>query len=152
MEYELLGIAGVEEALEDLGKTAKPTARRALKKSGEPMRAEWERLAPEDDGELKRSIKIGRAIRSEHRKGNRGERVTEFIGIDESLNRRLHIYAEVQEFGNANNAAQPAGRPAFESKQTEVLTVLQRELWAEIKKTAERAARKQARLALKVKG
>ena len=138
----------LERALADLGKrtTQKRTAERALRRAAEPIRDEWVRLAPEDRGDLKRAIKIGRAVKGIQRQ-LRGSEAAQFIGIDESENRRLHIYAEVQEFGNENNPAQPAGRPAWQAKKYEALERLGDDLWAEIDKTAQRAARKAARLA-----
>jgi len=141
----------LDQALADLGKraTAVNVGRRALRKAAEPIRDEWVRLAPEDQGDLKQAIKIGNAIKSENRRGNRGQTISQFIGIDESQNRRLHIYAEVQEFGSDSNPAQPAGRPAFDSKVQESIDRLGADLWSEINKAAERAARKTARLKAK---
>ena len=140
----------LEAALADLGKrtTQKRTAERALKKAAEPIRDKWESLVPEDKGNLKRSIKIGKAVKAV-RKGLPGEVAAMYVGVDESQDRRLHIYAEVQEFGNESNPAQPAGRPAWESEKQTSLDRLADDLWAEIEKTAERQARKSARLAMR---
>jgi HK97 gp10 family phage protein len=136
-----------EAALADLGRSVgKRTAERALAKAAEPIRDEWVRLAPDDSGDLKKAIKIGRAVKGVQKRVAKDQAVR-FVGIDESENRRLHIYAEVQEFGNASNPAQPAGRPAFERKKEEALARLADDLREEIQKTAERAARKSARLA-----
>jgi HK97 gp10 family phage protein len=139
----------LEAALRELGDkgAAKRTAERALKLAAEPIRDRWIQLAPEDDGQLKRSIKIGRAIKSVQ-KASRGDTVMTFVGIDESQDRRLHIYAEVQEFGNESNPAQPAGRPAWEQEKMTAFNRLGDSLWSEISKTAERAARKRARKGL----
>lgn len=149
MKVEFKGGLQVEAALRELASTAtkKNVARRALRKAAEPIRAEWEALVPEDQGDLKRSIKVGRAIKALHGRANRGDVVTEFVGIDESQDRRLHIYAEVQEFGNDSNPAQPAGRPAWEGKKMESFERLADDLSTEIDKAAARAARKAARAA-----
>jgi len=146
MKFE--GGRDLEQALLDLGNrsTAKRTAERALKKAAEPIQQKWVQLAPDDSGDLKRSIKIGRAVKGVQRRLP-ADVAAQFIGIDESQNRRLHIYAEVQEFGNESNPAQPAGRPAFESQKEVALARLADDLRAEIEKTAQRAARKAARLA-----
>lgn len=145
MKVEFKGGKELEAALGELASqaTRKNVAKRALRKAGEPIRAEWERLAPEDEGDLKRAIKVGEAIRG-YRTG--GDVVTQFVGIDESQDRRLHIYAEVQEFGNGNHPAQPAGRPAWETKKQEAMDRLADDLWAEINQAAQRAARKAARV------
>ncbi len=143
----------MEAALRELGNAgaARRTAERALKKAAEPIRDEWESLVPVDQGDLKRAIKIGRAIKAFQRT-SRGQVVKTFVGVDESQDARLHIYAQVQEFGNENNPAQPAGRPAWESKKYEALDRLADDLRTEIMKTAERAARKAARRAARGNG
>jgi HK97 gp10 family phage protein len=148
MKVAFRGGRELDAALKELGDKGaiRRTAERALKAAAEPIRERWEQLVPEDQGDLKRSVKIGRAIKSLQRT-SRGDVVKTFVGIDESQDRRLHIYAEVQEFGNGNTAAQPAGRPAWEQKRMEALDRLADDLRAEIMKTAERAARKKARLA-----
>lgn len=149
MRVDFKGGRELEAALRDLGKkaTAKNVARRALRKAAEPIREEWEQLVPEDQGDLKRSIKTGGAIRQFQSRANRGDVVTEFVGIDESQDRRLHIYAEVIEFGNESHPAQPAGRPAWEGKKQEAFDRLADDLRVEIDKAAARAARKAARQA-----
>lgn len=149
MKVEFRGGIELEAALKELGdkNAARRTAERALKLAAQPIRDRWEELAPEDQGDLKRAIKIGRAIKSVQRQ-SRGDLVKTFIGIDESIDRRLHIYAEVQEFGLENTPAQPAGRPAWEEKKMEAFNRLAEDLRSEITKTAERAARKRAKKGL----
>jgi HK97 gp10 family phage protein len=148
LKVEFSGGRELEQALQDLGKrtVAKRTAERALKKAAEPIRDRWVQLAPQDQGDLKSAIKIGRAIKSVQKRLP-GEVAATFVGIDESVDRRLHIYAEVQEFGNESNPAQPAGRPAWESQKDVALDRLADDLRSEIEKSKARAARKAARLA-----
>lgn len=146
MKVEFKGGAELEAALGRLKTkaTARNTAERALKLAAQPIRDEWERLAPEDEGDLKRSIKIGKAVKG-FQKQSRGDTVLTFVGIDESIDKRLHIYAEVIEFGNSSHPAQPAGRPAWESQKQVALDRLADDLRSEILKTEARAARKAAR-------
>lgn len=148
MKVEFKGGKELEAALKELGDkgAARRTAERALKLAAQPIRDEWEANVPVDQGDLKRAVKIGRAIKAFQRT-SRGDVVKTFVGIDESEDARLHIYAEVQEFGSGNVEAQPAGRPAWESQKMNALDRLAADLWAEISKTAERAARKRAKLA-----
>ena len=54
-----------------------------------------------------------------------------------------------QEFGNKNHGPQPFMRPAWDAGKAELLDGIQDDLWAEIDKAAQRAARKTARLAKK---
>jgi HK97 gp10 family phage protein len=146
--FKFEGGRELEQSLSELATRATKVnvARRALRRAAEPIREEWERLVPVDQGDLKRSIKVGRAIKAYQRAGNRGKAVTEFVGVDESEDRRLHIYAEVIEFGNESHPAQPAGRPAWESKKDEALERIANDMREEIMKAAARAARKTARL------
>lgn len=133
----------LEKALMDLGKksTAKNVARRALTSAGEPMRAMAAQKAPVDEGDLRSSVKIGRAVGSFQRMDS-GDRVVTFIGIDESIDKRLHIYAAVQEFGDSKTPAQPYMRPAMISKAQEFFSILGKELWREIESASARAAKK----------
>lgn len=149
MKVGFSGGKELEAALSELKNraTQKNAARRALRNAAEPIRQRWEDLVPVDQGDLKRSIKTGNAIKAVNRAANKGQAVTQFIGVDESQDRRLHIYAELVEFGTESHPAQPAGRPAWEEKKGEALTRLADDLKIEIGKAAARAARK----ALKVK-
>jgi HK97 gp10 family phage protein len=136
----------IEAALKDLGDqgAAKRTAMRALQLAAEPIRDRWEELAPIDDGDLKASIKIGRAIKA-FQKRSSGDVVMTFIGIDESVNAKLHIYAEANEFGTSSITAQPAGRPAWEMEQMTAFNRLREELWSEIDKTSKRLAKRRVK-------
>lgn len=126
-------------------------ARRALDRAAEPIQAEWVRGVDVVKGDLKRSIKIGsRAQTKGTRKFNRsaGQDIVErFIGIDESEApaERLAVYATIEEFGDKNQPANPAGRNAWEAKKMEAFNRLAGDLKAEIDKAAARAARKAAK-------
>jgi HK97 gp10 family phage protein len=128
---------------------ARKTARRALEKAGEPIRGEWERGVDVDSGDLKKAIKVGKANRKDDRFGNKGDRVTAFVGVDLSINKRLSTYARIEEFGGHGEVANPAGRHAFETKKQEAVDRLGADLWNEIDATTQRASRKAARSAAK---
>lgn len=146
MKVEFRGGKELEAALSELKKaTQKNVARRALRKAAEPIRDRWAELVPVDQGDLKRSIQIGNAIKSFNKAGNRGQTVSQFVGIDESQDRRLHIYGPISEFGSESHPAQPAGRPAFEQTRDIALARLGDDLKSEIDKAAARAAKKAAR-------
>lgn len=148
MKFTFSGGKELEKALGELSSrvTARNTAERALKLAATPIRDDWERRVPVDEGDLKRSIKIGKAIKSFQRK-SRGDLVLTFVGVDESQDKRLHIYAKAVEFGEGNSPAQPAGRPAWESQKQNAVNRLADDLRSEIEKTKARAARKAARKA-----
>lgn len=149
MKFE--GGRELEQALAELGKRTiqKRTAERALMKAAEPVRDRWKQLAPVQEGVLRESIKIGRANQAEavFKKDFKGDTAYAIVAIDWKLDPRLYIYSQVQEFGNESNPAQPAGRPAFEAEKENALARLGDDLWSEIEKTAQRQARKAARLA-----
>jgi HK97 gp10 family phage protein len=146
VKVEFKGGKELEAALKQFGSNAtkRNIAERALKLAAQPIRDEWERLAPEDEGDLKSAIKIGRAIKV-FQKGSRGDIVQTFVGVDEAIDKRLHIYAEVVEFGNDRQPPQPSGRPAWESQKTVALDRLADDLKIEIEKAAKRSARKAAK-------
>lgn len=146
MKVSFKGGKELEASLRQLASNAtkRNVAERALKLAATPIRDEWERLAPEDEGDLKQAIKIGRAIKA-FQKGSKGDIVQTFVGIDESIDKRLHIYAEVVEFGSTNHKAQPSGRIAWEGQKTVALDRLADDLRSEIDKAAKRAAKKAAK-------
>lgn len=149
MSVKFSGGRELEAAFRALGDkgAARRAANRGLQRAAEPIRDRWEELVPVDQGDLKKSIKIGKAIKGFQAPANRGDVVTTFVGVDESQDARLHIYAEVQEFGNESNPAQPAGRPAWEQEKMTAFDRLKEDLWDEISKTAARQARKRAKAA-----
>jgi HK97 gp10 family phage protein len=137
----------LEAALRALGKTA--TARnvgiRALKIAAEPIAEKARLLAPKDERDLEQSIKVGRAISAFQRDGNRGDYIATFVGIDESVDKRLHIYARIQEEGDAANPPQPYMRPAWDSEKHKAVDRMAPALWEEIAKANARAAKKAAK-------
>ncbi len=129
--------------------TRRGVARRALAKAAIPIRDEWASGVDVDSGDLKSSIKIGKANRKDNRRGNRGDVVSTYVGLDLSVNKRLSIYGHIEEFGGHSEPANPAGRNAFETKKQTAVDRLADDLRAELKATADRAARKAARQAAK---
>lgn len=126
-------------------------AARALDRAAIPIRDEWADKVDVQSGDLKRSIKIGpRAQTRATRKFSRGagkDVVERFVGIDGSEGKDLDVYAYIEEFGNERQAANPAGRNAWEGKKMEAFDSIAAELWSEI----EAAAKKQAAKARKPK-
>lgn len=155
MKVEFRGGRELEAALAELGDkgAARRAAKRALKLAAQPIRDAWVAGVDVESGDLKRSIKIGeraqtRATRS-FRKGAGQDVVATYIGIDptEGEPEDLAIYSFIEEFGNEGQAANPAGRNAWESQKMVAFDRLAADLWSEIKKTAERQARKRAKKA-----
>jgi len=154
MKVEFKGGRQLEAALKNLDITQarkKGIARRALDKAAVPIRDKWARTVDRDEGDLKRSVKIGnraqtRATRR-FKRGSGRDVVERYIGIDatEDSDGRLAVYAYIEEFGDENRPANPAGRVAWETKKMEAFDMIGDHLWSEIEKTAKSEARKAAK-------
>lgn len=157
MKVDFKGGKELEAALKELGDkgAARRTAERALKLAAQPIRDAWGAGVDVQSGDLKRSIKIGKRVQTRatrrFRKGAGQDIVETYIGVDasEGPDGRLPIYAVIEEFGSKDQAANPAGRNAWESKKMAAFDRLADDLRAEIEATAARAARKKARAAKK---
>jgi HK97 gp10 family phage protein len=135
----------LEAALKELDmSTAKNrgVANRALDKAAVPIKDEWQRGVDVRKGVLRRSIDIGnRAQTKATRKFRRGsDTVERYVGVDLREDPvRLSIYAPIEEFGDKDQPANPAGRNAFETRKVEAMNLIGKTLWAEIEKIARRA-------------
>jgi len=146
MKVEFRGGKELEARLKALGNKAlaKRVAERALKRAAEPIRDKARELAPKDERNLEQSISIGRAIRAFQRT-SAGDIVRTFVGIDESKDARLHIYASIDEFGTDQHPAQPYMRPAWEAEKMNSFNLIRVTLDQEITQAAARQARKATR-------
>lgn len=165
------GLRELDRALGELPKaTGRNVLKRALMKAGGPMAEHARRLAPFDEGDLRKSIavspKLGtkagtsefaaamqaglgkdaavRAMRDARRAAAGSQSFAE-VYVGAGRNPQAHL----QEFGTVHHAAQPFLRPAFESEKRGALVIFKVELEQEIAKAAKRLARKAARLAAK---
>ncbi|WP_127104366.1 HK97 gp10 family phage protein [Pararhodobacter zhoushanensis] len=127
----------------------KASARRALRKSAEPMAATANGLAPNDTSTEGKSIEVlvgtrlSRRQARQHRRMFRDDRaaVEMFVGA------APHPASWNQEFGNRIHAAQPYLRPAWDQDRAAMLEQLGRELAIDIHRTVARAERRAAQLA-----
>lgn len=151
MEMKLEGFSELEDALDDLSKSAgRGVLRRSLKKAAEPT-AELVRSRINDrTGNLSGSIKISsKLVKSEygkHRAMFRDEKaaVELFLGPSYDLGdggRHGHLV----EFGTVHSAPHPFMRPAWDQDQQPILDRLGQHLWAEFEKSLARAQRKAAK-------
>jgi HK97 gp10 family phage protein len=149
--FSIEGLQELEKAFEALENVnqRKASARRAMKKAAQPIADDASRLAPREFGTLAESITVGTRLSKRqarlHRKLFRDDRaaVEMFVGAGPLSS------AHNQEFGNENNAPQPFMRPALDGNTQNFFDTISIELWADLKKTTERAERKAARLAAK---
>lgn len=136
---KVTGLKELHDALGELKKTTeRALLRRVATKNLEPFVERAKQLVPVDEGKLRDSIVIGtslnRGARAEARKDPvQGVRV--FAGTS---NRN----AVPREFGSVRSPAQPFARPAWDGTKDQMLDGVTRDLDAEIKKTAARAAKR----------
>lgn len=148
MLVETKGFAELEQALGGLEKelTRRAVARRALKQAADPMRAEIEALAPEDEGVLKSAIAVGTRANFGRRKSKAqreqfGDVVEVFIGIDpakETAQDKVVAYSIFVERGTSDTPAQPYFRPGWERDKLQALERIKAFLGPEIEKAAAR--------------
>ena len=141
-----LHIEGAKELEKQLAKLTKATAknqtRKALKKAAEPLANAASSNAPVDDGDLQGSISVGTKLNKAqakiHRKVKGKDAVEVFVGSSER-------HAHLVEFGTVKMSPQPFMRPAWESKQDQVLEDIGKELWKNVNAALARAAKKAAK-------
>jgi HK97 gp10 family phage protein len=135
--FEVTGLRDIDEALGQFSKgVARGVARRALLAAAEPVAGAIREAAPLDTGQLRDSIKavIARV------KGGGPLAEVNVVAFAKG-------HAHLQEFGTQHHAAQPFIRPGWEATKGRALEIIRTQLWLEISKAAERAARKAARAA-----
>lgn len=144
MTVKVEWLVGSDKALGEVG--TKATARnvlvRTLKKAGQPILEAIEAGAPRDTGWTAGSFDISTTLNPTNRRDvkREGKAFAEvYVGTDRGS------AALFQEFGTVSQPAHPFLRPAFDAKQHEAEEIIGRELWVEIKKATDRAARKAAK-------
>lgn len=155
------GAKDIEAALRELGdqKAMRRALRGALRAAGEPMMELARSLAPHDQGDLKRSIKMATAKRF------RGQDQDQFgivIGIDANEQPPKQVprktgkggtyrdpgvlgVAQITEFGRPGKAAKPFMRPAFDAEGEKTIQRFSKAAGPAIEKESERLARKRAK-------
>lgn len=146
------GFRELEAALSDLVNmvggsraTGKNVLKRTLLKAAEPIERDAAANAPELSGTLRKDVKTGTRLTRRQaglaRKAGKSS-VEVHVGVADP--------AGVQtEFGNANQAAQPWLRPAWDGNKDGALDTIGTELGGQIARAAARVAKKAARRARK---
>ncbi len=138
------GLRDIERALMELPKaTAKNAGRRSLRTGAQPILDDFRARAPRLTGHLIDtsgiSTKLSRRQRAEHRAQEDRDHVELFVGAGPNPQ------AVQQEFGNENHPAQPSLIPAWEANKMKALKLISEDIWKQVKKAADRLARKVAR-------
>lgn len=145
--FSTSGFADLDRALAEIEKTAtaKAVMRRSLKKAAQPIADKAEAAAPRLTGALGESVavstKLSKRQKALHRKMFKNDKaaVEMFVGAGPLSS------AHNQEFGNEHNSPQPFMRPAWDAEAEPTLGRIGKEMWADIEKTAKRAAKKAAK-------
>ena len=159
------GFRALEQALAELPKaTARNVLHRTLKKAGQPIADEASRLAPVDTGKLADRVivsprlknKVGNAEFAAAMRAGLGRQAAvsalrqarrdargqgSFAEMYVGPARGVLAYAHLVEFGTAKMAPKPYMRPAWDSKKSEALDIIRRELGNEIIMAARRLGR-----------
>ena len=155
------GLSALVEAFRELPKaTGKNVMKRVLTARAKPIAEDAKALCPIYDGTvriikskrgkeirlvpgaLKKSIKISTKLsRSQQRKAKKETKEYVEIYIGPGPLPQAHLV----EFGGEHNTPQPYMRPAWDKNKGALLNNLRDDLWDEIRKAAERLARKAAK-------
>ena len=140
------GLKEAEAALAQLPKaTARNVLRRVLKPRAEALAAHARILVPVGFGDLRELIIVSTQVDKRQRRDHAPIK----SGVEMFVGTSRVPQGIWQEFGTSQHGAQPFMRPVWDSDKEGLLEHLGRDLWAEIKKAADRQAKKQAKLLAK---
>lgn len=141
LKVKVEGLADLDAKLADLGvSTGKNVLRRTGRYALEVFDEAWRSRAPRLTGALEESGGVGSKLTRSQRKARERESFVEvFAGPGPNPQ------AVQQEFGNANQPAQPFARPAWDATKDQVLERVKDQLAVEVDRAARRKARKEAK-------
>lgn len=163
--FKIDGLQELDAALKQFAKsTQRGVLNRVLKKAAKPIETEAKNFAPEDTGELKRSIEttvirtnagkaaFAKAMRSGATRTEAGQaaRLANREAAGQGASAKVRVQATARhsifaEFGTMKMSAQPFMGPALRSKGRVSVETIKGELQTEIMKTAKRVAARRAR-------
>lgn len=144
--FKLDGDRDLERALGELPKAvARNALQRTLKKRAEPVREAWQQLAPVLTGHYEHSIIAGPSSKLTRRQRKDAKKAGKFFA-------EIHVgtsdpAGQQNEFGNSRMAANPSGRPAWDSTKDAALSGIGKDMGDEIEKSRARVAKRAERLA-----
>ena len=144
-KVRLEGFQELDRALGQLkGSTERGVLRRIAKRALEPMLAAAQQTVPVDEGDLRDSLRIASGPLTKGAKAQERSFLTRGVKLFLGTASRNAVRVE---YGTANMSAQPYLRPAWDSGKDRALEIVKRDLGEEIRRTAERANRRAAKLA-----
>jgi HK97 gp10 family phage protein len=147
VKISISGLDEIQAALEELSKaTGRNVLKRALLKAAEPIVADARSYAPVASGALRDSITVGTRLTKRQKRLHRKAAKTDvevFVGPGPARNSdQPPQYAHLVEFGSIHNDPHAFMRPAWDKAKTNVIDRVADDLWAEVKRAAERQAKK----------
>ena len=140
--FTVEGLSELKDAFTELPKaTGKNVAKRVLTKRAQPILDDATRAAPVKIGNLKASITAGTKLSRRQKALTKNSKSYTEIYVGAGVNPQ----ATMQEFGTSRDKPQPFMRPAWDANKQAILEGLKDDLWAEIRKAADRIAKKAAR-------
>lgn len=140
VDISLVGDKALQRKLKSLDfALQKKILRKALRAGAKPVRDAARTNAPVREGKIKKSIKVRAMKRS-----RKGIGVLVAVGTRQELGiseEDFYNYAVGTELGTSKAAAQPYLRPALDSKSSEALKIIAREIDAGIKSEARKGVR-----------
>lgn len=148
MASPVFRVEGLKEIDAALGALPKATGRNVMRRAGvkalTPIAEDMRQRAPDDPNTGGNDLKSSITVTTKRPKKHRKESEVEVYAGPGPL-----VQAIQQEFGNQNHGPQAFTRPAWDAGRDRIVPDLIEAFWPEIKKAADRVARKTARLAAK---
>ena len=140
-------LIGSDKALAEVGTkaTQRNVLRRALTTAAKPIEDAVEGGAPVETGFTSRSFATSPTQNPAQKRASRGEQkgfAEVYVGT------RRGSAAHLKEYGTFKMPAAPFFRPAWDANKDKAEQILGKELWVEIEKAAQRAAKKRAKAGL----
>lgn len=160
IRFSVKGGKDLEAKLREFGdpKKMRSAARGALRKAAAPMVADAQAGAPEDEGDLKRSIK---QAAGKTRTRRNPDLVKQVVGIDRNEQPPQDVARKegegtyrdpgvqgvgpIIEFGKVGEAPRPFFRPAFDNNREKAVTIITDELGKALDRRAKALAKKAAK-------
>ncbi len=152
--FRVEGLKELDKALGQLPRaTGKNVLRRVARKALEPIIEDAKTKVHEVSGDLRGSLAVSTKLSFTQKREHKSMFASKRSSIEMFAGAGPHNFvpqAIFEEFGTVKRGPHPFLRPAWDGGKMRALNNVKKDLWAEIKKAAERVARKKARAAAKI--
>ena len=151
-KFRIEGLKELDKALGQLPRaTGKNVLRRVARRALEPIIADAKTKAPVDPdsgGKLRDSLAVSPKLSRSQKAIHTDMFTIQRASIEMFAGAGAHLFVPqgvMQEFGTVHHDPQPFLRPAWDGGKMRMLNNIKKDFWAEIKRAADRVARKNAR-------